>query len=231
MQPTGRIDVAGSSYSSTDPQDPVREAITVGRTVASNGPLGIVQVDGTLPGDTAEHDRTKPLKVRVDWNRSSFRTFKEQKDSDGIITSTSQRWIDEDPEVVRIVVGPTDSDCGSDRSACAALTETETVYLTAADKRRGYIVRAMEPSSSTAWGPQRSPLRNATGTTATSRVAITTSTGRSAAPSTSFSTVAPPSQTPVVTAKCCRPTSTDPPNWSRSRSPCASGRVRTTPST
>jgi uncharacterized repeat protein (TIGR01451 family) len=61
--------VPAIGYKSTAAKDPVRAAISAGRTVASTGPLAVATADGQLPGQTLRVlGRRKFVNVAIRWN-------------------------------------------------------------------------------------------------------------------------------------------------------------------
>jgi hypothetical protein len=129
-----------NEYRSTVADDPVREAIKAGRTVASNGPLVVATVDGRGPGETVDLKAGEPLGLQISW-RQRFRVdnaaaCRPPDDSGSVPTDPFE--CNRAPDSVRVMFAPRDRGrlCQTDLPTdCVDLTYP----LSAADKQRGYI--------------------------------------------------------------------------------------------
>lgn len=143
-------------FRSNDPSHPVRTALKNGRSIASNGPLYVPQVNGNFPddGSVSGSDPTftgNTITVRVDWPSSSFRTLKDGADQaspdaeDRIPFPTA-------PETLEAVVGRVQSPntCpGAPRAPCTSGFVRVPHDVTAADLARGYAL--VEVPVNAAW--------------------------------------------------------------------------------
>lgn len=93
------LEEPSDSYDSLDEDDPIRVALSSGRTVASNGPLATVAVgaEGALPGDTATFEETgvQEIAVVIEW-RKRFHEGGAKRPTD-----------------VNIILGPIEPGCSS----------------------------------------------------------------------------------------------------------------------
>ena len=68
--PTGQYAEPVDGYDSTDPADPIRNGIRLGRTVASNGGFAMAQIANTLPGSSVSVPEGEVnVEVSVVWQR------------------------------------------------------------------------------------------------------------------------------------------------------------------
>ena len=134
-------------FRSNDPSHPVRRALRNGRTIASNGPLLVPQVNGNFPDDggVAGPDPTftgDTVNVRVDWPRTRFRTLRSganQANPD----PEDRISFEHAPEVLDVVVGRVQGSntCeGAPRQPCETGIVRRTHQVTDAERAAGYAV-------------------------------------------------------------------------------------------
>ncbi len=128
-------DTPGDDYDSAAIDDPVREAIHNGQTVATNGPKATAQIGGQGPGANVTLPTGDPVELRIDWStqwkwsgdifaddddRNFTRSRPEDFDSvpgagELVRTSDGLRTL---PSEIVVVVAERDG-CGWDRRQCA----------------------------------------------------------------------------------------------------------------
>lgn len=127
------------AFRSDSGRDPVRRALREGRTVASNGPLAVAQVNGGHPGDRARFTGTS-VNVRVDWPLDTFPVL--ASGNGEISPSTPAPRIDfpHTPDQVVVVLGKVfNSKCDPDGRACAPVANRHAFQPSPDDRARGWM--------------------------------------------------------------------------------------------
>ena len=120
-------DIVGPGYDSTNVDDPARQAILEGRTVATNGPFVTAQVTGQFPGATVVVPEDGQVEVRVDWLpswKSVGDTLLEEQDLSNVLEGDFENTANlpyyqfyDAPSRIVVVTASRDN-CGADRIKC-----------------------------------------------------------------------------------------------------------------
>jgi hypothetical protein len=141
--PSTQQTVTPGSYDSANEEDPARQAIRTGRTVATNGPEVTAQVAGAYPGSSVDVVAGRKVPVRVDWV-PTFQTVgdppRDQRKNQSDVEAFGQPSpppYDEDEDVPDRIVVVTGSRtrCGTSRVTCAGRVKRTTIDLASAAGR------------------------------------------------------------------------------------------------
>jgi len=144
---TGRAAIR-EGFNSRDKDDPVRVALRDGTSVASNGPLAVMTVDGSAPSNTVQPWRAAH-QVKIAWNKADG-----YGDPASVTVIGGQR---RDPS------SPMSPSCTSflsgapDRKACR---NTKTFTVSVADKTAGQMTIDVDTAAFPALGPIFTPDRH-----------------------------------------------------------------------